>query len=74
MVGIMKKDMVCGVQVDENITSHRSEYNSKTFYFCSPACKTRFDQRPEAYANWGGRIRQHASAVFKRPPPDSEPR
>jgi Cu+-exporting ATPase len=70
----MKKDVVCGAQVDEEATSHKSDYDGKTFYFCSPACKAKFDQRPEVYANRGSRIRQHASAVFRPPPSDSDSR
>jgi Cu+-exporting ATPase len=68
----MKKDVVCGEQVDENTTTNRSDYNGKTFYFCSPACQTKFGQRPEAYANREARIPQHPSAVFI-PLPDSKP-
>jgi YHS domain-containing protein len=68
----MKKDVVCGEQVDENTTTNRSDYNGKTFYFCSPACQTKFGQRPEAYANREARIPQHPSAVFT-PLLDSKP-
>ena len=50
----MVKDVVCGMQVDEKTTTNKSGYKGKTFYFCSPACKTKFDQRPEAYANKAG--------------------
>jgi YHS domain-containing protein len=70
----MKKDVVCGEQVDENTTTNTSEYNGKTFYFCSAACKTKFSQRPEAYANKEARIPQHTSAVYTPPFPDSKPR
>ena len=73
--GTMEKDVVCGVQVDENITTNRSHYNGKTFYFCSPACEKKFSERPEAYANRGARIRRHDTAVVYTPPlPNSKPR
>ena len=70
----MKKDIVCGMQVDENATTNTSDYNGQTFYFCSPACRAKFDRRPEAYVSKGEQIHQHLSAVFKPPAPDREPR
>jgi Cu+-exporting ATPase len=47
----MAKDPVCGMQVDEKQAAGKSEYQSKTYYFCSPGCKQRFDQEPDRYAN-----------------------
>ena len=47
----MTKDVVCSMQVDEKTAQNKSEYKGKTFAFCSPACKTKFDQKPEAYAS-----------------------
>jgi len=40
-------DPVC----KKSIFSHRitSEYDGETYYFCSPACKTKFDAAPEQY-------------------------
>lgn len=46
----MAKDPVCGMQVDEKTAAGRSEHDSKTYYFCSTACKTAFDRAPERYA------------------------
>jgi P-type Cu+ transporter len=71
---IMKKDVVCGEQVDENTTTNSSDYNGKMFYFCSPACQTKFSQRPEVYANKEARIPQQMSGVYTPPLPDSKPR
>lgn len=42
------KDPVCGMDVDEKTA--KSEYKSKTYYFCSPGCKREFDKDPEKYA------------------------
>ncbi|HVH26633.1 MAG TPA: YHS domain-containing protein [Vicinamibacterales bacterium] len=69
----MKKDVVCGVQVDEDIATNVSEYYGETFHFCSPACKAKFDRRPEAYSNSDSRIREHLSAVFRPPFSKSKP-
>ena len=46
----MATDPVCKMQVDENKAAVKSEYNGKTYYFCSPGCKTKFDQTPQQYA------------------------
>ncbi len=46
----MAKDPVCGMQVNEQAASGKSEYHGKTYYFCSPACKASFDRNPEQYA------------------------
>ena len=45
----MAKDPVCGMSVDEKTAAGRSEYQGKTYYFCAPICKTRFDASPEKY-------------------------
>ena len=46
----MTKDPVCGMQVSEQSAAGQSEYHGKTYYFCSPACKSTFDKNPEKYA------------------------
>jgi YHS domain-containing protein len=43
------KDPVCGMQVSEQGAAGKSEYQGKTYYFCSPACKSTFDKNPEKY-------------------------
>jgi P-type Cu+ transporter len=42
-------DPVCGMQVSEAQAAGQSEYLGEKFFFCSQDCKTKFDQRPEAY-------------------------
>jgi Cu+-exporting ATPase len=64
----MVKDVVCGVQVDESSVTDSTHYGGRTFYFCSAACRKRFDRKPEAYANEADRIRIHETAVYTRPP------
>lgn len=46
----MEKDVICGMQVDPASAAGSSEYQGKTYYFCSLACKRKFDQNPEQYA------------------------
>jgi Cu+-exporting ATPase len=46
----MEKDVVCGMQVDPTKAAASSEFNGKTYYFCSKGCKTKFDANPAQYA------------------------
>lgn len=46
----MAKDPVCGMNVDEKKAAATSVYNGKTYYFCSPVCKKKFDASPQQYA------------------------
>lgn len=46
----MERDVVCGMQVDPGKSAGTSEYQGKTFYFCSKSCKTKFDANPSQYA------------------------
>jgi len=46
----MTKDPVCGMQVDENKASATSSYQGKKYSFCGQACKDKFDQEPQRYA------------------------
>jgi Cu+-exporting ATPase len=46
----MQMDPVCGMQIDEQQEGEKSEYQGKTFNFCSPTCKQQFDQNPQRYA------------------------
>jgi len=39
----MVKDPVCNMDVDENKAEFTSTYKNKTYYFCSKACKEKFD-------------------------------
>jgi len=46
----MHKDPVCGMQVNEKTAAGKSEYKGKTYYFCSPGCKSTFDKDPARFA------------------------
>jgi YHS domain-containing protein len=45
----MEKDVVCGMQVDPQKAAGKSEYEGKTYYFCSQSCKQKFDANPTEY-------------------------
>lgn len=46
----MVKDPVCGMEVDPKTASEKSDYQGKTYYFCSGGCKKAFDKDPQKYA------------------------
>ncbi len=45
----MAIDPVCKMQVDEQKHAGTSDYKGKTYYFCAPGCKRKFDADPEKY-------------------------
>ena len=45
----MEKDVVCGMQIDPAKAAGNSEYQGKTYYFCSNSCKTKFDANPAQF-------------------------
>ena len=38
------------MQVDDQNAEAETEFQGKTYYFCSEECKVEFDQEPEQYA------------------------
>lgn len=42
-------DPVCNMVVDEKTAKLKSEYRGKTYYFCAPGCKKKFDEAPEKF-------------------------
>ena len=45
----MAIDPVCKMTVDEQKAAGKSDYGGKTYYFCAPGCKRKFDEHPEKY-------------------------
>jgi Cu+-exporting ATPase len=45
----MEKDPVCGMSVDPKNAFGKSDYQGKTYYFCSAGCKKAFDKEPAKY-------------------------
>ena len=50
MEDAMEMDAVCGMTVSRGEIAERSEYQGRTYYFCSPECKARFDKNPLQYS------------------------
>lgn len=46
----MKKDPVCGMQVDEKKAPATSTHNGEHYAFCSQDCKNKFEQNPDRYS------------------------
>ena len=45
----MEKDPVCGMNVKTDEAAGRSEYQGKSYFFCSVPCKDRFDRNPQTF-------------------------
>lgn len=45
----MVMDLVCRMKISKEEATFSSEHNDKTYYFCSPGCKSQFDIDPEKY-------------------------
>ena len=45
----MVNDPVCGMDVDPKAAAGNSDYEGKTYYFCSQGCKKAFDKEPQKY-------------------------
>jgi Cu+-exporting ATPase len=47
----MAKDVVCGMEVDEQRAAWKSEYEGRSYYFCSPGCQQLFEADPARYSD-----------------------
>jgi Cu+-exporting ATPase len=47
----MVTDPVCGMKIDTDDAAATAEYEGKTYYFCSEACRDAFVADPAAYAD-----------------------
>ncbi|MBI4469424.1 MAG: YHS domain-containing protein [Acidobacteria bacterium] len=43
------KDPVCGMRIGESDVRATTTYHGKTYYFCSIACKQKFEHTPGKY-------------------------
>ena len=46
----METDVVCGMQIEPAKAAATSDYNGKTYYFCTKGCQAKFEANPERYA------------------------
>jgi YHS domain-containing protein len=54
----MAIDPVCHMEVDEKTAPAKTEYKGKTYYFCAPGCKRRFEQDPEKFLSAQGQAKK----------------
>src|SRR5689334_21317828 len=66
-------DPVCGMSVDPATAPASSVYQGRTYSFCCPSCKQRFDQDPERYLHGGPAGHTHAPEPPPAPPPAGTP-
>jgi P-type Cu+ transporter len=45
----MTTDPVCGMSVNEKTAPAKTEYQGKTYYFCSTEDKRKFEEQPANY-------------------------
>ncbi|MFA4935013.1 MAG: YHS domain-containing protein [Candidatus Methanoperedens sp.] len=45
----MAIDPVCKMDIIEESAQHKAEYQGKTYYFCSAACRNAFEKSPGKY-------------------------
>ena len=45
----MERDLVCGMDVNPGNAPAQSNYRGRTYYFCSPECKEKFEREPHVY-------------------------
>jgi Cu+-exporting ATPase len=45
------KDPVCGMKVKKSEAAAVSEYKGRKYYFCTLACKGKFEKEPEKYVD-----------------------
>ena len=50
----MAIDPVCDMEVEIATAQWKTEYQGKTYYFCSPGCKRSFEKAPENYLKKSG--------------------
>ena len=45
----MAMDVVCGMEVEESTAPAKTEYEGRTYFFCSSSCKQNFVADPERF-------------------------
>ena len=44
-------DLVCGMTIEESAAAARTTHEGVTYYFCSEACKERFEADPDKFSS-----------------------
>lgn len=62
------KDVVCGMTIDTGTAAGQSQYEGRTFYFCSVQCRQKFDADPNRYAANATSLADHAEPLEQHEP------
>ncbi|MBY0271187.1 MAG: YHS domain-containing protein [Burkholderiales bacterium] len=54
------KDPACGMMVDPEHAKAAAVRDGKTYYFCSDACRNKFEQEPAKFIKTGSQEAHHA--------------
>jgi P-type Cu+ transporter len=46
---VLVTDPVCKMEIDPKTAAGKSDFDGKTYYFCSAGCKREFDKDPGRY-------------------------
>ena len=66
---VQVKDPVCGMMIDRDTAAAKSQYQGRTFYFCSVECKGKFDAAPDRFAaNASSTVDQSDTLEHHEPP------
>ncbi|MBI5586791.1 MAG: heavy metal translocating P-type ATPase [Deltaproteobacteria bacterium] len=65
-------DPICRMTVVRSKARGVSEYHGKSYYFCNPNCKTKFDRDPEEYLRAQERPADAAKGASARPAPEAK--
>lgn len=63
------KDVVCGMTIDSDSAAGQSQFEGRTFYFCSAQCKRQFDADPRRYAANATSAGDSAETLERHEPP-----
>ena len=47
---VMEKCPVCGMEVNPKAAPAKTQYEGRTYYFCSQECKEEFEKNPQRFA------------------------
>ncbi|UCC11780.1 MAG: YHS domain-containing protein [candidate division WOR-3 bacterium] len=61
----MTRDPICGMEVDEQTDRYKTDYNGKTYLFCSTVCLESFQKNPSQYLKKRGIIARFLDWVAK---------
>lgn len=62
-------DVVCGMTIDSDTAAGQSQFEGRTFYFCSTQCKRQFDADPSRYAGNSTSVADRADTLERHEPP-----